>query len=197
MLPGDWSGAAAFLAAAAVTGRSISLGPLDPDDPQGDRAIESILVDAGCTSRWHGNRLSLSGPMLRGIHADLTLCPDLGPVLAATCALGPEPSTLTGLQTLPHKECDRLEASAELVRWLGGEAEVIGDHTLEIRPAKDAAPRSLGAQSPFDPRNDHRMAFAAAVGALRCGGLLKDPACVAKTFPDFWEVWKEMLRRTP
>ncbi len=194
-LPGDWSGAAAFLAAAAVTGRSISVGPLDPADPQGDRAIEGLLVDAGCTSHWRGNRLSLRGPLLRGIHADLTACPDLGPVLAATCALAPEPSTLTGLQTLPHKECDRLEASAELVRWLGGEAGIIGDHTLEIRPATASTPP--GQRPPFDPRNDHRMAFAAAVGALRCGGELKDPACVAKTFPAFWDVWKEMLRRNP
>ena len=194
-LPGDWSGAAAFLAAAAVTGRSISLGPLDSDDPQGDRALEGILVDAGCTSHWHGQRLSLSGPLLRGIHADLTLCPDLGPVLAATCALAPEPSTLTGLQTLPHKECDRLDASAELVRWLGGEAGIIGDHTLEIRPATPS--KAQKPLDPFDPRNDHRMAFAAAVGALRCGGELKDPACVAKTFPEFWDVWKDMLRRNP
>ena len=194
-LPGDWSGAAAFLAAAAVTGRSISVGPLDPGDAQGDRALEGILVNAGCTSHWHGHRLSLSGPLLRGIHADLTLCPDLGPVLAATCALAPEPSTLTGLSTLTHKECDRLDASAELVRWLGGEADIIGDHTLEIRPA--IAFRLQGPPAPFDPRNDHRMAFAAAVGALRCGGELKDPACVAKTFPEFWGVWKAMLRRNP
>ncbi len=192
VLPGDWSGAAAFLAAAAVTGRSISVGPLDPRDPQGDRALEGILLEAGCTSHWHGKRLWLSGPLLRGIHADLTLCPDLGPVLAATCAFAPEPSTLTGLQTLPHKECDRLDASAELVRWLGGEADSIGGHTLEIRPA--TASGMLVPRLPFDPRKDHRMAFAAAVGALKCGGELKDPDCVAKTFPGFWDMWKEMLR---
>ncbi len=194
-LPGDWSGAAAFLAAAAVTGRSISVGLLDADDPQGDRALEGILVTAGCTSHWHGKRLWLSGPLLRGIQADLTLCPDLGPVLAATCALAPEPSVLTGLQTLPHKECDRLLASAELVRWLGGEADIIGDHTLKIRPAPDSSVQIPGA--PFDPRNDHRMAFAAAVGGLKYGGQLKDPACVSKTFPGFWDLWKEMLRRNP
>ncbi len=192
LLPGDWSGAAAFLAAAAVTGRSINIGSLEPGDPQGDRAIEGILTHAGCASRWHGQRLSLSGPLLRGIRADLTPCPDLGPVLAAACALAPEPSTLTGLSTLPHKECDRLEASAELVGWLGGEATIIGDHTLEIRPA--AASTRQPPAAPFDPRNDHRMAFAAAVGGLKQGGTLKDPGCVAKTFPDFWTVWKAMLQ---
>ncbi len=188
-IPGDWSGAAAFLCAAAVTGGSVIAAPLDPDDPQGDRAVTTILENAGCRITWVGpDRLQIQGPLIRGLEADLELCPDLGPVLAATAALAPAPSVLTGLQTLPLKECDRLEASAELVRWLGGEAEIIGNHTLKIRPG---AP--LGDRPPFDPRNDHRMAFAAAVGALRHGGELLNPGCVAKTLPTFWEDWAAML----
>ncbi|HJU84571.1 MAG TPA: hypothetical protein VJ600_10200 [Holophagaceae bacterium] len=188
-LPADWSGAAAFLCAAAVTGRTLELGPLDAEDAQGDRALLDILELAGCGHRWSGSTLTLWGPLRRGIRADLQTCPDLGPVLAATAALAPEPSLLTGLETLPHKECDRLEASAELVRWLGGEAEIEGDHTLRIQPALQ--PRTGG--SPFHPRKDHRMAFAAAVGGLRMGGEVADPGCVAKTFPDFWERWRGML----
>ena len=109
-------------------------------------------------------------------------------MLAALAALAPGPSELRGLQTLPLKECDRLDASAELVRWLGGQAEVLGDHTLRITPGTNVA-----ARVPFNPRNDHRMAFAAALGGLRCGGELRDPHCVAKTFPDFWKVWRGML----
>jgi 3-phosphoshikimate 1-carboxyvinyltransferase len=113
-------------------------------------------------------------------------------VLAAVAALAPDPSVLTGLQTLPLKECDRLEASADLVRWLGGTAEIEGDHTLRIHPGNKGAPTG-----PFDPRNDHRMAFAAAVGALRQGGDLRDPDCVQKTFPSFWDVWRRMLQGPP
>ena len=52
ILPGDWSGAAAFLAAAAVTERLLLVGPLDPDDAQGDRAMVAILEAAGCAVRW-------------------------------------------------------------------------------------------------------------------------------------------------
>lgn len=188
----DWSGAAAFLAAAAVTGRSITLAPLDPQDVQGDRAMVSILEGGGCNAAWLGEALTLSGPLHQGLHADLESCPDLGPVLAAVAALAPGPSELTGLHTLPLKECDRLDASAELVRWLGGRAEVEGDHTLRIWPG-----RASEARAPFDPRNDHRMAFAAAVGGLRWGGEVKDPHCVAKTFPDFWAAWDAMLGRHP
>jgi 3-phosphoshikimate 1-carboxyvinyltransferase len=188
-LPGDWSGAAAFLAAAAATGKSLRVRPLDRDDTQGDRAMVSILEAAGCSARWvEPQVLELSGPLRRGLDADLTDCPDLGPVLAALAALAPAPSELRGLQTLPLKECDRLDASAELVRWLGGQADVIGDHTLRIRPGTPSPDRD-----PFNPRSDHRMAFAAALGGLRWGGELRDPRCVAKTFPDFWEVWRGML----
>ncbi|HEX9009154.1 MAG TPA: hypothetical protein VF804_02215, partial [Holophagaceae bacterium] len=188
-LPGDWSGAAAFLAAAAATGRSIEASPLDPGDPQGDRALANLLETAGCRVRWTGpESLEVAGPLQRGFTADLTDCPDLGPVLAALAALAPGPSVLTGLHTLPLKECDRLDASAELVRWLGGTAEIEGDHTLRIQPGPLPETRP-----PFDPRADHRMAFAAAVGGLRRGGELKDPQCVAKTFPGFWEAWTGML----
>jgi 3-phosphoshikimate 1-carboxyvinyltransferase len=188
-LPADWSGAAAFLSAAAVTGRALQLGPLDRDDEQSDKQLVEILGAAGCVFQWTGDRLHLHGPLRKGILADLQSCPDLGPVLAATAALAPEPSVLTGLHTLPLKECDRLDASAELVRWLGGRAEVEGDHTLRIWPGA-AQPH----RPPFDPRRDHRMAFAAAVGGLRWGGDLLDPGCVAKTFPGFWGEWERMLR---
>ena len=192
-IPADWSGAAAFFAAAAVTGRPITLGPWDPADAQGDQAILSILEAAGArvAERKEGAEAwaTLAGPLYRGLHADLEGCPDLGPVLAAVAALAPGPSTLTGLHTLPLKECDRLDASAELVRWLGGTARVEGDHTLHVQPGTPPADRP-----PFDPRNDHRMAFAAAVGGLRWGGAVKDPHCVAKTFPTFWEAWEACLR---
>jgi 3-phosphoshikimate 1-carboxyvinyltransferase len=188
-LPGDWSGAAAFLAAAAATGRNLRVGPLDPEDAQGDRAMVTILEASGCTVRWvEAQVLELCGGLQRGLDADLTDCPDLGPVLAALAALAPGPSELRGLHTLPHKECDRLDASAELVRWLGGQAEILGNHTLRITPGIPPSGRA-----PFDPRNDHRMAFAAAVGGLRWGGELLNPDCVAKTFPGFWEVWRRML----
>lgn len=188
-LPADWSGAAAFLCAAALTGRPLRLEGLDPDDSQGDRILVDLLAAAGCRCVWDGPVLEVSGALQRGIEADLRACPDLAPVLAATAALAPGPSRLAGLETLPLKECDRLEACVDLVQWLGGQAMVDGARVLRILPGPSPDPD----RPPFDPRRDHRMAFAAAVGALRHGGRLADPGCVAKTFPDFWEAWTRLL----
>ncbi|MBI4911745.1 MAG: hypothetical protein HY823_03320 [Acidobacteria bacterium] len=191
-IPGDWSGAAAFLAAGAATGRQVEVGDLDPEDEQRDRDLLGFLERAGCTVTAGRGRVRVAGPLCRGFEEDLEACPDLGPVMAALAALAPEPSVLTGLQTLPHKECDRLEASADLVAWLGGRAQVVGGHTLRVQPGKPPPERA-----PYDPRHDHRMAFAAAVGGLRHGGELLDPHCVGKTLPNFWELWAGMLRGAP
>lgn len=187
-VPGDWSGAAAFLCGAAVLGSPLRIGPLDAADPQGDRRLLEILGAAGSTWTWEGETLCFAGALRRGLDADLSDCPDLGPVLMATAALAPGPSRLSGLGTLRLKECDRLEAGIELVAWLGGEAEEPNPGCLAIRPGSGPGPRP-----PFDPRQDHRMAFAAAVGGLRRGGGLQDPDCVAKTFPGFWTAWDAML----
>lgn len=190
-IPGDWSGAAAFLCAASVLGASVDLEPLDPEDAQGDRHLLDILGTAGAEFHWEGDCLHFTGALERGVRADLSACPDLAPVLMATAALAPGPSRLEGLSTLRHKECDRMAAGVDLVRWLGGEAVEWEPGAVDIRPGPAPGPRE-----PFDPRGDHRMAFAAAVGALRCGGALLDPACVAKTHPAFWHVWEAMLEPT-
>jgi len=190
-VPCDWSAAASFLCAAALTGRTATVLGLDPADPQGDRILLEILCAAGCTAKWNEAAMELHGPLVSGLDADLRETPDLAPVLGALAACAPGPSSFSGLEGLKGKECDRLDATAGLARWLGAEAEVEGSGTLRIRPGSPP-----GVRPPFDPRNDHRMAFAAALGALRCGGEVMDPACVAKSYPGFWEDWDAFVQGT-
>jgi len=125
----------------------------------------------------------------QGIREDLSSCPDLAPVLAAACVFGTEPSHLKGLQTLPDKESDRLQKIQELIHWLGGTCEIKDRSEVTIYP-RTSIKRPSGA---FDPDNDHRMAFAAALGALQTGGLLLNHTCVNKTLPQFWDLWNHML----
>ena len=184
-VPGDWSAAAVFFCAAAILERKIEIFPLDPQDGQPDTAILPILESVGSSWRFEGEHCHFKGRLNSGISADLIDCPDLAPVLAATAASAPGISELRGLNTLPHKESDRLRGAIDLVKWLGGKAEELPDFSLRIHPA---ATPSIS-DEPFDPMDDHRMVFAAAIGTLRSGGAILNPNCVSKSFPNFWEAW--------
>jgi 3-phosphoshikimate 1-carboxyvinyltransferase len=186
-ISGDWSAAAVFFCAAAILEREIEIFPLDHQDGQPDAAILSILESVGSNWRFDGDRCHFQGRLNSGIKADLINCPDLAPVLAATAALSPGISELSGLNTLPHKESNRLRGATELVKWLGGKAEELPDFTLRIHPKNSAKPPV--SDEPFDPMDDHRMVFAAALGTLRNGGAISNPNCVSKSFPNFWEAW--------
>jgi 3-phosphoshikimate 1-carboxyvinyltransferase len=183
-MPGDWGAAAPFFCAAAVLGGEVVVGPLDESDGQPDAAILPILKKVGCAWRFDGGRCRFKGRLDGGIEADLIACPDLAPVLAAAAAFAPGPSELRGLGALPHKECDRLACIIDLVAWLGGRAEPLSQAALRIAPRPFSAP---GPSAPFDPKGDHRMAFAAAIGGMRLGGSLLGPECAAKSFPRFFE----------
>jgi len=186
-LPGDWGAAAVFFCAAAIMDRKVELFPLNPNDGQPDAAILSILESVGSTWCFEGDHCHFEGHLNSGIKADLINCPDLAPVLAATATFAPDVSDLRGLKTLPHKESDRLRGAIDLVKWLGGQAIEMPDYTLKIYPENSTALPVL--DEPFDPKDDHRMVFAAALGTLRNGGTILNPNCVSKSFPNFWEAW--------
>jgi len=192
VIEGDWSSAAAFILASATQGISLCLKGLDQNTLQGDQFLLEILSRSSVGHQWKGGELHIEGKIKQGIHEDLSSCPDLAPVLAAACVLGTEPSHLKGLQTLPGKESDRLKKIQELIHWLGGTCEIKHPSGMTIYP-RTSIKRPSGA---FDPDHDHRMAFAAALGALETGGLLLNHTCVNKTLPQFWNLWNHMLGLT-
>ena len=189
-IEGDWSSAAAFILASATQGIPLCLNGLEEKTLQGDHFLLEILSRSSVGHQWKGGELHIEGKIKQGIHEDLSSCPDLAPVLAAACVLGTEPSHLKGLQTLPDKESDRLQKIQELIHWLGGTYEIKHRSEMTIYP-RASIKRPSGV---FDPNQDHRMAFAAALGALETGGAILDPTCVNKTFPDFWKEWTKMIR---
>jgi len=85
---------------------------------------------------------------------------------------------------LRHKECDRLAVMASELNKMGVSAECDED-SLIIEGTKQAK----GAK--IDPHNDHRIAMSFAVAGLAVGNqIIKDESCVAKSFPDFWEMFE-------
>ena len=161
---GDWSNGAFWLAAQAL-GSALTVTNLNPQSPQGDRAVADWL------------------PRLREFRTiDATDIPDLVPILAVTAAAN-EGALFTGIRRLRLKESDRVATVIELIESLGGSAEATED-TLRIR--------GTGLKGgTVHAHNDHRIAMAAAIAATVC----KEPVtvlgaeCVEKSYPSFWAVY--------
>jgi 3-phosphoshikimate 1-carboxyvinyltransferase len=187
---GDWSTAAFLLAAAAVTGGRVTVGPLDPHSRQGDRAVLAVLAAAGLRCSWQGEWVSASGPVADPIEADLDSTPDLFPALAVVATCAPAGSRLTGLGNLAHKESDRLAVMVANLRQLGAVLDVGGSALTVASPIR----RRTGAARAVTAAGDHRVAMAMAVAALAAGPLrVDDGSCVGKSFPGFWTAWERLV----
>ncbi len=183
----DASNASYFLAAAAVTGGTVTLDNLGTDSIQGDIKFVDVLERMGCTVK-RGPQITLTGPAkLNAIEADMEAIPDTAQTLAVVCAFADGPSHLTHLASLRVKETDRVAAVAKELPKLGVRVdEGQGDWT--IHPSTNET--YMGAA--IDTYDDHRMAMAFAVAGLKIPGVvINNPGCVAKTFPDFWIRWEQ------
>jgi 3-phosphoshikimate 1-carboxyvinyltransferase len=191
----DLSNAGPFLAAALVTGGTLSL-PGWPHAGNGQSLqaaapILSVLTDMGARCEVGADGLTISGPgTIRGITADLRDVAELAPVLTAAAALADTPSTFTGLAHTRRHETDRLAALAKEINALGGDVTELPDG-LQVRPRPL---RVHAADGPFGSYDDHRMVMAAAVLGLAVPGIrVAGAQTVAKTFPAFTGVWADML----
>lgn len=183
----DLSGAAPFLAAALVTGGSVTVRgwPYRTAQP-GDR-LREILSAMGGQPTFSPEGLTMRGTgTIHGIDADLGEVGELTPVIAALAALASTPSHLRGIGHIRAHETDRLSALARELGRCGAKVTELPDG-LTIHPAP-----LTGAT--LETYADHRMAHAAAVIALRVPGTrLTDISCTTKTMPDFPSLWSTMV----
>jgi 3-phosphoshikimate 1-carboxyvinyltransferase len=110
---------------------------------------------------------------------------DLGDSIMTAIVLAPfadQPKTFTDLGRLRLQECERVEAlKTELLKCGAKVAE--NGQTLTLFPSKNDL---HGAE--IETYNDHRMAMCFAILGLKVSGIrLKNPACVKKTFPNFFQ----------
>jgi 3-phosphoshikimate 1-carboxyvinyltransferase len=188
----DLSNAGPFLAAALVTGGSVTIPDWPQDSLQAAGPILEVLDQMGARSSVGPEGLVISGTgWVRGITADLRDVNELAPVLTAAATMADSPSLFTGLAHTRTHETDRLAAMAKEINALGGDITELPDG-LQIRP------KPLHASEPFGTYDDHRLVMAAAVLGLAVPGLrVAGAGTVAKTFPDFAETWTAMLGQRP
>jgi 3-phosphoshikimate 1-carboxyvinyltransferase len=187
----DLSNAAPFLAAALVTGGTLSLPGWPRNSLQAAGPILDVLTRMGARCEVGADGLTVSGPgTVRGITADMRDVAELAPVLTAAAALAGTPSVFTGLAHTRRHETDRLAALAKEINALGGDVTELPDG-LRVRPRPL---RAQAADGPFGTYDDHRMVMAAAVLGLAVPGLrVAGAQTVAKTFPEFTDVWTDMV----
>ena len=183
----DLSNAAAFLAAAVVTGGRVTVPGWPVQTTQAGDALRRLLPQLGALVELDEHGLTVTGQdRVTGADLDLSDVGELAPVLTAVAALADGPSTLRGIGHLRHHETDRLAALSREIGALGGDVRETADG-LEIRPKPLHGGR-------FETYEDHRLATAASVLGLRVPGVeVVDVATTAKTLPSFVPLWEQML----
>jgi 3-phosphoshikimate 1-carboxyvinyltransferase len=183
----DLSGAAPFLAAALVTGGTVTVPGWPGNTTQAGDRLRELLSAMGGEPSLSTEGLTMRGTgAVHGLDADLSAVGELTPVLAGLAAVADSPSRLRGIGHLRGHETDRISALAHELGRLGADVTERPD-ALEIRPRPLTGGR-------FETYDDHRMAHAAAVIGLAVPGVeLTDVACTAKTMPEFPALWSAMV----
>jgi 3-phosphoshikimate 1-carboxyvinyltransferase len=128
---------------------------------------------------------------LKSLGADMTDMPDAAMTLAAVACFASGRSVIKGLRTLRVKETDRIAAMITELSKIGVAIGTMpgDDGAIYVEPPKGGVDCSESCPLvEFDTYDDHRMAMSLALVSLRRPNVvIKDPACVAKTYPTFWK----------
>ncbi|WP_200962894.1 3-phosphoshikimate 1-carboxyvinyltransferase [Rothia mucilaginosa] len=197
----DLSNAGPFLAAAVVTGESVTI-PHWPapaaDSSAGTTQVgdmwRELLPALGARVSYAEGRLTVTGPaqLPEGDFSfDLSAGGELAPTMAAACAFVKGRVELTGIAHLRGHETDRLAALAAEINRLGGAAHDTADSLVIEAPIPATTEAAPVLARTYD---DHRMAtFAAIIGLRRPNVVVQNVATVAKTMPEFTAMWEDML----
>jgi len=176
----DASAASYFFASAAITGGSVTVRGMKRDMLQGDVKFVDCLQQMGCEVEYGEEGVTVHGRPLRGIDTDMNAISDTVMTLAAVACFADGPTTIRNVAHIRHKETDRIAAVATELRKLVPEVE-------ESPAGLRITPRALTGCA-VDTYNDHRMAMSLALVGLKVPGVvIRNPGCVAKTYPGFWE----------
>ncbi|MFH0846600.1 MAG: 3-phosphoshikimate 1-carboxyvinyltransferase [Chloroflexota bacterium] len=177
---GDWSSASYLLALGAVLGETEVLN-LNPASLQGDKVLLDFLDMMGADIKISKECITVKKKKLKGIKANLKDSIDLLPTMGVLAAIAQGETELSGIARARLKESNRVSAVREGLVKMG----------IKVKEEKDrlliTGGKPRGAL--IDSRNDHRIAMSFAIlGGLAGDTVIAGAECVAKTFPEFWDV---------
>jgi len=182
---GDWSSATYLLAAAALTGKVDVIG-LNTCSSQADMKIIDVLRMMGAKISSKQESIIIEKARLKGIEVNISDQPDLFPAISILCATAKGRSIIHGTRRLRFKESDRLAATEEGLRRMGGKTQKRDDSFLIEGTSTQGGI--------IDPRMDHRIAMAFGVLGLASEGetTILDAECVSKSYPEFWRTMEAL-----
>ncbi|MBL6980461.1 MAG: 3-phosphoshikimate 1-carboxyvinyltransferase [Anaerolineales bacterium] len=183
----DASAASYFFAAPAICGGWVEVSDLSRDVRQGDIAFLDVLEKMGCVVTKSETALRITGPKrLQGVDIDMSDISDTSMTLAAIAPFAETPTSIRGITSSRLKETDRVAATCTELRRLGVQVDEHSDG-MTIYPTENFRATAIHTY------DDHRIAMAFSLIGLRVPGIeIENPGCVAKTFPNFFDVLEQL-----
>lgn len=185
---GDWSAAAFFLVAGAVSGNIHVMNLNYKNSFQADKKILDVLRLCSAKVTEHKDAVKVMRSPLHPFEFDANDCPDLFPPLVVLALNCNGTSVIKGAERLKHKESDRAQSLLGGFTRLGGKIDINGD-TMKVIGGSIKG-------GEFDPMNDHRLAMAGAIAGLNSelGVTIKDEHCVNKSYPNFFSELERLMK---
>ena len=194
---GDASSASYFIALGTIaTGASgnngLNIEGVGTNSMQGDihfveaAKLMGAQIESGPNSIQVRRGQPGQGWPLKAIDLDCNHIPDAAMTLAVMALYAEGTTTLRNIGSWRVKETDRISAMACELRKLGATVEE-GLDFISITPPQSSADWKVATIHTYD---DHRIAMCFSLAAFNPARLpvrIKDPKCVAKTFPDYFE----------
>ncbi len=182
-IEGDVSSASYFFLAAALCRGKVRVLNVNPATHQGDIGALTIMESFGCTAVRGDRWIEVEGkPMQSGdLVIDMGNLPDMVPTIAVLAAFRKGRTQITNAAHLRLKESNRIESVLTELRRIGCPVEETADGMII-----DGGGPLHGAE--IETYNDHRIAMSFAIAGLAVPGMvIRNPRCVGKSFPGFWE----------
>jgi 3-phosphoshikimate 1-carboxyvinyltransferase len=184
-IEGDASSASYFLAAGAIGGGPVRVEGVGRDSVQGDVRFADALAQMGARIEMGPNWIEARAPQsgrLKAVTLDCNHIPDAAMTLAVAALFADGVTTLNNIASWRVKETDRIAAMATELRKVGATVEEGADF-IRITPPQELIPNAV-----IDTYDDHRMAMCLSLVTLGDVPVrINDPACVNKTFPDYFK----------
>jgi 3-phosphoshikimate 1-carboxyvinyltransferase len=184
VVPGDYPGSAAIMAAAAVLPSDVTIERLFEDE-QGERGAIAVLAEMGADITHDGERVRIrGGRALRGQEFDGDPFTDAVLALTAAATLAEGRTRFYNVANLRVKECDRISDYRTELNKLG--ARVDEEQAALII---DGLPQGLSGGATVDSRIDHRVIMGLTIAALRGREpvVIREAHHVAKSYPAFFD----------